>query len=445
MVDEAQTLRRLLDLALALGEERRTEPMLQRILEAARELAGAEYAAIGVPDGDGGFALFLTSGVDAETWDRIGALPRTHGVLGAILCNPETIRMPDITEDPRFGYYPRYHPVMRSFLGVPIVAGGEVLAELYLADKIGAREFTEDDERVLGMLAAHAALAVATAQRAERARELSVAEERNRLARDLHDSVTQTLFSLSLAAESALALHGGRGGADGGVAGGGADGRTAGGTDGHTGSGTAGGGVDGHADGGTAGGVDGGTAGGGADSGTAGGGTRDSAERDGKLAEQLDRVRLLTGTALTELRSLVETLRPPDVDAEGLAAALRKRVALLRRVHDTPIELTVRGGRRPTRTVEREALRVANEALANALQHAEASRIDVLLEISERLVRLEVADDGKGFDRAEERRSSRRFGLTSMRERAEALGGVLRIDTAPGEGTTVRLEVPGEC
>lgn len=436
MVDEAQTLRRLLDLALALGEERRTEPMLQRILEAARELAGAEYAAIGVPDGDGGFALFLTSGVDAETWDRIGALPRTHGVLGAILCNPETIRMPDITEDPRFGYYPRYHPVMRSFLGVPIVAGGEVLAELYLADKIGAREFTEDDERVLGMLAAHAALAVATAQRAERARELSVAEERNRLARDLHDSVTQTLFSLSLAAESALALHGGRGGADGGVAGGGADGRTAGGTDGHTGSGTAGGGVDGHADGGTAGGVDGGAA---------GGGTRDSAERDGKLAEQLDRVRLLTGTALTELRSLVETLRPPDVDAEGLAAALRKRVALLRRVHDTPIELTVRGGRRPTRTVEREALRVANEALANALQHAEASRIDVLLEISERLVRLEVADDGKGFDRAEERRSSRRFGLTSMRERAEALGGVLRIDTAPGEGTTVRLEVPGEC
>ena len=389
MVDEAQTLRRLLDVALALGAERRTEPMLQRILAAARELAGAEYAAIGVPDGDGGFALFLTSGVDAETWDRIGALPRTHGVLGAILYSPEAIRMPDITEDPRFGYYPRHHPVMRSFLGVPIVAGGEVLAELYLAEKIGAAEFTEDDERVVGMLAAHAALTVATAQRTERARELSVAEERNRLARDLHDSVTQTLFSLSLAAESAIALRGPNG---------------AGGPDGA------------------------------------------GAPEGGKLAEQLDRVRLLSATALTELRSLVETLRPPDVDAEGLAAALRKRVALLRRVHDTPIELTVHGGaRRPTRTVAREVLQVANEALANALQHAGADRIEVTLEIAERLVRLEVADDGVGFDRAEVRRSSGRFGLTSMRERAEALGGVLRVETEPGMGTVVRLEVPGDC
>jgi signal transduction histidine kinase len=428
MVDEAQTLRRLLDVALALGAERRTEPMLQRILAAARELAGAEYAAIGVPDGNGGFALFLTSGVDAQTWERIGALPRTHGVLGAILYSPEAIRMPDITQDPRFGYYPRHHPVMRSFLGVPIVAGGEVLAELYLAEKTGAPEFTEDDERVVGMLAAHAALAVSTAQRAERARELSVAQERNRLARDLHDSITQTLFSLSLAAESATALRGldGRGG--GGVAGG-AD--RVGGADGGDGEG----GAD------SGGGADGGGGGGGADrvGGADGGG-------GGKLAEQLARVRLLSATALTELRSLVETLRPPDVDAEGLAAALRKRVALLRRVHDTPIELTVRGAaRRPTRTVEREVLQVANEALANALQHAEAGRVTVTLEIAERLVRLEVADDGIGFDRAEVRRSSGRFGLTSMRERAEALGGVLRVETEPGEGTVVRLEVPGDC
>jgi len=163
------------------------------------------------------------------------------------------------------------------------------------------------------------------------------------------------------------------------------------------------------------------------------------------VAEQLDRVRLLAGTALAELRSLVETLRPPDVDAEGLAAALRKRVELFRRVHDTPIELTVRGGRRPGRTVEREVLRVANEALANALQHAGASRVTVTLELVDPLVGLAVADDGRGFDPAEARRTSGRFGLTSMRERAEALGGLLRVDSAPGTGTTVRLEVPCDC
>jgi signal transduction histidine kinase len=386
-MDEAEMLRRLLELTLAVGAERRTEPVLRRILEAARELAGARYAAIGVPDGDGGFALFLTSGVDAETWDRIGALPRTHGVLGALLASPRAIRMPDITADPRFGYYPRHHPDMRSFLGVPIVAGGEVLAELYLAEKQdgaekqGAREFTEDDERVVGMLAAHAALAIATAQRAERARELNVAAERNRLARDLHDSVTQTVFSLSLAAESAAAVQG-----------------------------------------------------------------SDTQQGDPvKLADQLDRVRLLAGTALTELRSLVETLRPPDVDAEGLAAALRKRVDLLRRVHDVPIELAVTGGRKPARTVQREALRVANEALANALQHAGADRIAITLALADPL-RLTVADDGAGFDLPAAVRSSRRLGLTSMRERAQALGGTLHVDTAPGAGTTVTLEVPlGDC
>jgi signal transduction histidine kinase len=411
MVDEALILRRLLDVTLDLGAERRTEPVLRQILAAARELAGARYAAIGVPDGDGGFALFLTSGVDAHTWDLIGSLPRTHGLLGALLASPRPIRLADIRDDPRFGYYPKHHPVLRSFLGMPIVAGGEVLAELFLADKTadpaaggpgpepaGVAGFTKDDERVVGMLAAHAALAVANAQRTERARELSVAEERTRLARDLHDSVTQTLFSLSLAAEAADALSRP------------AAGRPEPGS--KPGS-------------------------------KPGSGSGSEADRDGRLAEQLDRVRLLARTALTEMRTLVDTLRPPDVDADGLAAALRRRVALLRRVHEVPIELTTRGPARLTEhSIERETLRVANEALANALQHAGASRIEVRLDTGGDPVRLVVLDDGSGFDLAEVRRVSRRLGLTSMRERAEALGGTLHLDTAPGEGTRVTLEVP---
>src|SRR5262249_43716868 len=165
------------------------------------------------------------------------------------------------TTDRRFGYYRRHRPEMRSFLGVPIVAGGEVLAELYLAEKVGAREFTGDDERVVGMLAGHAALAVATAQRTERARGLSGAEERNRLGRDLHDSVTQTLFSLALAAESAIALHAAgpvpagepipAGGTAGGTApGGGTAGDLAGGRAGGTAGDLAGGGAGGTAPGG---------------------------------------------------------------------------------------------------------------------------------------------------------------------------------------------------
>jgi len=378
MGTETGALRRLLDVALALGAERRTEAVLRVILDAARDLADARYAGLGVPDGDGGFALFLTAGVDAATWAAIGALPRTHGLLGALLDDPTVIRLADIRDDPRFGGWPPAHPDMRAFLGVPIVAGGEVLAELFLADKRGGGGFTEADQQLIETLAAHAALAVANAQRTERARELSVAEERTRLARELHDSLTQTLFSLSLTAESAAALAG--------------------------------------------------------------------PQTDPRLAEQLDRTRELARSALAETRSLVGTLRPPDLDAEGLAVALRKRVELLRRVHRVAIGLTLRGpARLRDRTLEREVLRVATEALSNALQHAGAGRIDVALDTGGDSVRLTVADDGAGFDLPATVRASHRLGLTSMRERAEALGGVLHIDTAPGAGTRLTLEVPAAC
>ncbi len=179
---EPAVLRRLLDLALELGGVRGTEAVLRTILDAARELTGARYAAIGVPDGDGGFALFLTAGVDQATWDRIGALPRSHGLLGAMLADPDPIRLADIRADPRFRWWPAAHPVMRAFLGVPIVAGGDVVAALYLTDPPGDREFTDADQEVVEALAAHAALAVVNAQRTERTRELSIAEERTRLA-----------------------------------------------------------------------------------------------------------------------------------------------------------------------------------------------------------------------------------------------------------------------
>ena len=373
---EAVALRRLLDVALALGAERRTEPVLGVILDAARDLAGARYAAIGVPDGAGGFGLFLTAGVDAGTWARIGTLPRTHGLLGALLSSTETIRLADIRTDERFVGWPRAHPDMGSFLGVPIVAGGEVLAELFLAEKTGGGEFTDADQALIETLAAHAALAVVNAQRTERARELSVAAERARLARELHDSVTQTLFSLTLATESAVALAG---------------------------------------------------------------------EADPKLVDQLEQVRGLAEAGLAEMRGLVETLRPVDVDADGLAAALRKRIELLGRVHDVRLSLHTRGPvRLQDRTVEREVLRIAGEALANALRHASARSVEVSLDTGDP-VRLVVADDGVGFDLPATLRHSHRLGLTSMRERAEALGGTLEIVTAPGAGTRVELEVPGAC
>ncbi|MDQ6874500.1 MAG: GAF domain-containing sensor histidine kinase [Actinomycetota bacterium] len=376
-------LLRLLEVALAVAAERRAEPVLQTVLDAARDLTGARYAAVGVPDGSGQMAMFLTSGIDAATWDAIGYLPTRHGLLGTLLDSPEPIRLADIRGDPRFSGWPAGHPEMRSFLGVPILAGGEILAELYLTDKAGAPTFTEDDQQLVETLAAHAALALVNAQRLEAVRELSVAGERTRLARDLHDSVTQMLFSLSLSAESAATMAGSA--------------ETA--------------------------------------------GAEAPAATD-RLVRELDRIRALAGEALAELHSLVGTLRAPDLDREGLAAALRKRVDLLARVHEVTIEMAVAGepgGR--SWTVDHQLLRIAQEALGNALRHAGATRIRIALEGGDR-IRLEVDDDGSGFDLAATSRASRRLGLTSMRERAEALGGTLSVSTAPGQGTTVTVEVP---
>ena len=204
-----QLERTLSDVVLAIAAEREVEPVLKRIVEAARELGHARYAALGVPDGEGAFARFITAGMSDELIAAMGPLPRTHGLLGAMLQSPEPYRTSDIRADPRFrGWWPSAHPQMRSFLGVPIVARGGIIGALYLTDKEDAAVFSADDERLIALLAAHAAIAIENARLHEESRELSIAEERNRLARELHDAVVQQLFGVVLAAESAGALVG---------------------------------------------------------------------------------------------------------------------------------------------------------------------------------------------------------------------------------------------
>jgi signal transduction histidine kinase len=197
-------LRAVSDAVLAIAAERSVEPVLQKIVDSTRSLIRARYAALGVPDGEGGFAQFIVSGISDATWDAIGELPRTHGLLGAMLEDPTPIRLRDIKAHPDFhGWWPDRHPKMRSFLGVPLVSKGRIIGAFYLASKIGAREFSRADQELVEMLAAHAAIAIENAELLERSRELTVMEERNRLARELHDSVIQTLFSAVFTAEAA--------------------------------------------------------------------------------------------------------------------------------------------------------------------------------------------------------------------------------------------------
>jgi signal transduction histidine kinase len=361
------------DAVLAIAGERSVDTVLQRIVHAARELASARYAALGVPDGEGNFARFITSGMTEGEVAAMGPLPRTHGMLGATLESQDSFRTPDIKRDPRFrGWWPAAHPLMASFLGVPIVAHGEVIGAFYLTDKEGAPEFDAEDQRLIEMLAPHAAVAMENARLYERSRELSIVEERNRLARELHDSLVQKLFGVVLAAQSAGTLL----------------------------------------------------------------------ERDVQGArEQVRVVQELAQEAVVELRALVFQLRPAEIETEGLGAALRKHVELLHRAHRAPIALELTGEPRLRPGVDEEVFRIAQESLQNALLHAHAGEISLRLDEGPGGLTLTVADDGVGFEPDESGLRSRRLGLTSMEERARGLGARLRIESAPGAGTTIELEV----
>jgi signal transduction histidine kinase len=366
-------LRAVSDAVLAVASQHSVEEVLQRLVDSARELARARFAALGIPDGEGGFSQFLVSGMSDELIRSMGPLPRTHGLLAVMLETPDSLRTADIHRHPRFtGWWPEGHPDMHSFLGVPIVAPDGVIGAFYLTEKEDTAEFGAEDQELLELLAAHAAIAITNARLYERSRELSILSERNRLALELHDTVSQKLFSLVLTAEAAGEL----------------------------------------------------------------------VERDRAAAgSSIQRVQKLGREALEELRSLIFELRPPDLERDGLATTLRKHIEVIRPLNDVRIELELDGDE-PLGDARRdqEILRIAQEALHNALTHARARTVEVRLRTTTGRLVLEVEDDGIGFDPASASIRARRLGLTSMEERAERLGGSLELRSAPGQGTVVKLE-----
>ncbi|MGP3950474.1 GAF domain-containing sensor histidine kinase [Streptomyces sp. 7N604] len=368
---------------LAMSRHLEVRDVLQTIVASARELLDAEYAALGVPDDHGGFAQFVVDGVSDEQWKAIGPLPRQHGILAAMLQDATPQRLADVREDPRFEGWPRAHPELSDFIGLPVADGEEVLGALFLANKRCARPpakprgrcgFTEQDQALLGILAQHAAIALTNARLYERSRELTIAGERARLAHELHDAVSQKLFSLRLTAQAAAAL------------------------------------------------VD-----------------RDPVRAQGELQQVAD----LAAEAADELRAAVVELRPAALDEDGLVATLRTQIQVLDRAHTAKVTFASQSVRALPAAQEEAVLRVAQEALHNALRHSGAAAVEVSLTRGGLGAVLRVEDDGQGFDPSAVRRAGRHLGLVSMRDRASGAGGSLTVESVPGKGTVIELEVPG--
>ncbi|MCC9312386.1 GAF domain-containing sensor histidine kinase [Kitasatospora sp. RB6PN24] len=359
---------------LAMSGHLEVREVLRRITASARSLLGAEYAALGVPDDHGGFAQFVVDGVSDEQWKAIGPLPRQHGVLATMLHEFTPTRLADVRRAPAFEGWPQAHPELMDFLGMPILDGEEILGAIFLANKEGG--FTDQDERLLGILAAHASIALGNARLYERSRELTLAGERARIAHDLHDAVSQKLFSLRLTAKAAATL----------------------------------------------------------------------VDRDPVRARvELQEVARLAAEAADELRTVVVELRPAALDEDGLVATLASQVQVLDRAHSAAVAFDEDGGVRTLPPAQEAAvLRIAQEALHNALRHSRARKVQVTLRGTRtRGARLTISDDGQGFDPESVRRAGRHLGLVSMRDRAQTVGGTLTLTSAPGRGTVIELEVPG--
>jgi len=202
-----RSLRQLLDAVITVGSNLDLESVLRHIVESAVALVDARYGALGVLDESGTrLSQFITVGMDDETYHAIGTLPEGHGILGLLIVDPKPIRLPDLHEHPDSFGFPPNHPPMNSFLGVPVRIRDQVFGNLYLTDKTTGEVFTDIDEELVVALAAAAGLSIENARLHVKVKEIALIEDRERIARDLHDTVIQRLFATGLRLQAAARL-----------------------------------------------------------------------------------------------------------------------------------------------------------------------------------------------------------------------------------------------
>jgi signal transduction histidine kinase len=361
-----ERLSRLFEAAAQVAGQGDLRAVLRTVMDTATELTGAEYGALGIIGSHGTLVEFLHVGMAPEDVAAIGPPPRGDGVLGTITRMAKTVRLDRIADHPDSVGFPPGHPPMDSFLGVPVRVGDRVFGNLYLTNKEGG--FTDEDETLVEALALIGGSAVSNLQIQERLRRVAVVEDRERIARDVHDDIIQDLFAVGLSLQG-LTLR-----------------------------------------------------------------TEDPATRhslEGSVARLDDSITSLRGFIFNLRRA--PTRREVELEIAELVEELAEpygchpELSLTGPIADLPEDLLV------------VVLHIVKEATSTALRHADTEQIAVSVLADATMVTVQVNDHGVGFDPDNVERG---MGLENLRSRAEDAGGRMEVKTAPGRGTTVRVELP---
>jgi signal transduction histidine kinase len=351
------------------------DAVLNKVVERARILVGARYGALSVVNDDGSIQTFLTSGVTEEQRAKIGPPPVGHGLLGVVIREGERLRLPDIGTDPRSYGFPPNHPVMHSLLAVPVTCKGPFVGNLYLSEKVHGGEFTRDDGESLERFAVQAAIAIDNAHLHRQVADLAVAQERLRIAHEMHDGIAQVLGYVNTKVQAATEYI-----------------------------------------------------------------------RRGKTDEGLEQLRQLAEAAreaYSDVRVSIVDLRTLPGPARSFHDVLQEYIDRWHEQTGIMTRLTVDPDLILPPGNELQLIRIIQESLANIRKHSRATSASVDVHMRDGKLQLAVTDDGVGFSQTTLGRGVfPRFGLSTMRERAESIGGTFEIESTPGGGTAVRVQIP---
>jgi signal transduction histidine kinase len=375
LVRQNRELLALHDAGLDITADLSLDLVLKRVVEQARNLVGAKYGALSVIDRENRIVSFLTSGITPEERSAIGPPPTGHGILGLALREGQRLRLRDLAKHPKSVGFPPNHPPMNSILAVPIPCKGPFLGNLYLTEKLDADEFSAEDEETLVRFAVQSALAIDNAHYHAQVADLAVAQERLRIAHEMHDGLAQVLGYVNTKVQAAEAYM------------------------------------------------------------------KRGLPNDAE--EQLRELATAARQAYSDVRESIVGLRSlPDAE-KSFSRVLEEYLERWEEMSGVSAELQLDSDLKIIPGQELQVVRIVQEALTNVRKHARATkaRVEIRREAG-RLIAV-VSDDGLGFNAAARARGEfPQFGLSTMRERAESINGTLTIDSAPGAGTTVRLELP---